>query len=437
MADDVTVVTLVQQLLRRWRAVAVVALAFFGGATAYAESLPDQYRGTAVVAFSPRLEASIGGDTLRVVLPKYVAYVTAGATVNRVAPRLGERPSTLRSAVSASISADSGNLTIAVASSSPRGAAAAANALADEVVAFADTDELLRAVVVSPALPGSAPSGPPRRLIEAAALFVGLLAGAALAFVLERGRPRIRSWRDIGIVTGYPVVGRLPPSRAFRSLPTDALADPAVGAAVRTLRTNLERLSRERPVHILVVTSSLPGEGKTTVAGVLAAALARLDADVLLVDADLRRPGLTRTFAVSARPGLAEVLREEASLDAALRPSPVRNLTILPTVADTDAGDLLARRFSGVLREARERFDVVVVDAPPLLGDDDARTLATLCDGVVLVVGADTVAESVNEAANALDALGVRVLGAVANRSREARGLGAYGAYGAYASAKG
>lgn len=108
---------------------------------------------------------------------------------------------------------------------------------------------------------------------------------------------------------------------------------------------------------------------------------------------------------------------------------------MLPTAADPDAGDLLARRLSDVLAKARERFDVVVVDAPPLLGADDARTIATLCDGVLLVVDVDTRAESVTEAAAALDALGVRVLGAVANRARDARSLGTYGSYGSYATA--
>ena len=111
-------------------------------------------------------------------------------------------------------------------------------------------------------------------------------------------------------------------------------------------------------------------------------------------------------------------------------------LGVLPTSVDPDAGDLLARRFADVLMEARERFDVIVVDAPPLLGGDDARTLATLCDGVLMVVGSETLATSVSEAASALDALGVRVLGAVANRARDPKGFGAYGTYGLYGADK-
>lgn len=431
MADDVALLALFRDLLRRWKLVAAVAIAVFAGATAYAESLPNEYRSDAVVAFAPRRDASVGGDTLRVVLPKYVAYVTAGATVNRVAPGLGEDPSVLRSGVAAGISPESGNLTIEVTMSSAERAAGAANRLADEVVRFAETDELLRAVIVAPALPNPVPSGPPRRLLEAAALFVGLILGAALAFLFERGRPRIRTWRDVAVVTGYPVLGRIPPAKALRTTLTTALDDAAVGASVRTLRTNLERVSRDRPVHILVVTSSLPSEGKTTVAGVLASALARLEADVLLIDADLRRPGVTKAFGIAPVPGLATLLRDEVDLEPCLHRGPVPHLAVLPTAPDPDAGDLLARRFVDVLRLARMQFDVVVVDAPPLLGGDDARTLATLGDGVLLVVDVDAMADSVGEAAAALDGLGVRVLGAVANRARDTRGLGAYGAYAA------
>ena len=432
MPEEVTPSAVLQTLRRRWKAALLVAVAVVAGAVLYAESLPDEYEGRTVVAFSPRPGLNVGADAVRVVLPKYVAYATARATVNRVAATLGEDPAVLARAVDASVASDSGNLTIKVTLSSAPRASEAANAVSNDVLRFADSDELLRAVVVAPALPPTSPSGPPRRLLAAAALVVGALLGLAIAFLLERGRPRVRTWRDVGVVTGYPVVGRIPPARALRGAPLDALLDPAVGAAVRTLRTNLERMSRERPVHILVVTSSVPGEGKTTVAGVLAVALARLDADVLLVDADLRRPGLTRLFAVSSEPGLATVLRDKHSFATALRPGPVPTLTLLPTAADPDAGDLLARRFSDVLRNARERFDVVIVDAPPLLGGDDARTLATLCDGALLVVGADTVAESAGEAASALDALGIRVLGAVANRMRDRRGMGTYGAYGTY-----
>lgn len=437
MADDVSLGVFFQDLLRRWKVATGIAGAVVVGATVYASSLPNTYEGRSVVAFAPRSNpigeaVNVGADTVRVVLPKYVAYVTSPSTLRTVAARLREDPDTLEKAVDATITADSGNITITAQLPGPNRAANAANALAEETLTFNQRDALLEGVIVAPALPNKTPAGPPRTLIELAALIVGGLLGSAVALLLERGRPRVRTWRDVGLVTGYPVVGRVPPARTLKGAPVEALADPTVGASVRTLRTNLERLSRDRPVHVVVVTSSVAGEGKTTVAGTLAITLARLDAEVLLIDGDLRRPGLTKLFGLNAAKGLNSLLRDEASFDECLQTGRVQGLKVLPTEADIEAGDLLARRFADVLREARQRFDVIVVDAPPLLGGDDARTLAALCDGVLMVVAADTLAASVSEAASALDGLGVRVLGAVANRARDPRGFAAYGAYGTY-----
>lgn len=427
MADELSVGTLLRDLRRRWPVAALVAIAFVLGAGAYAQSLPNEYQGRSVVAFAPRPEVNIGGEIVRQILPKYVAYATSRATLDRVAGGLGERPSVLRKAVSAGVSADSGNLTITVELASPERAASAANAVAADVIAFADRDPLLAGVIVAPSLPETEPSGPPRTLIVAAALVLGCLLGAIAAYVLERGRPRVRSWRDVGLVTGLEVLGRIPVSRKLQSAPLQSLDDPAVGTAVRNLRMRLERASRDRPLQVLMLTSSVAGEGKTTLAAALAASLARLDASVLLIDADLRRPSIARLLRVPARPGLADVLRGDAELSEAIHDTAIPRLRVLPTAPDEEAGDLLPRNFAGLVRQARGEVDIVVIDAPPLLGTDDARTLASLAEGVVLVVGVGGMAPPVAEASGVLEALGARVLGAVANRSREDGRMSSYG----------
>src|SRR3954470_4438433 len=322
MADTAAVPGLLRDLRRRWKIATAVTVAVVLGVGLYARSLPDEYRSDVVVAFSPKPQSNAGADTLRVVLPKYVAFVTAQATSRRVAAALHVPSGTVASSVSASIGTDSGNLEVGAKTGSPTEAAALANGMAAAVTDFAARDPLLDAVVVAPALPDRAPVGPPRNLLTAAGLVVGLLAGCAVAFLLERGRPRIRSWKDITAVTGLAVVGRVPQSRSFRGSPIEALVDPEVGAAIRTLRTNLERLSREQPVHILVVTSSVPGEGKTTIASSLAVTLARLDAEVLLIDGDLRRPSVGRAFdAPSTAGGLSTLLRGETTLAGAILPT--------------------------------------------------------------------------------------------------------------------
>jgi capsular exopolysaccharide synthesis family protein len=429
LGDELTLSVVAHDLLRRWKVAVAVLIAFAAGAIAYAEQLPDQFQGKAVMAFAPRKDVNIGGDVVRQVLPKYVSYATAPVTLDRVAARIGEQPATLRNAVKSSVSVDSGNLSITVQLSSGDRAANAANAVAQDVLGFSDTDPLLSAVIVSPAVP-DAPSGPPRRLIEAAALLVGVLLGGVVAFLVERSWPRIRSPRDAALLTGYPLLGRVPASKQLQRSPSVAMEDPAVGSAIRTLRTSLERASREKPVHVLMVTSAVSGEGKTTLASCLARSFALLDAEVLLVDADLRRPSIDRAFELNSKPGLADLLRGRATLGECLRDGGHPRLHVLPTTVDPEAGDLLARRFVELMRIARGQADVIVVDAPPILGTDDARTLAAMCDGVVMVVGVGTHAEPVSEAASALDALGVRVLGVVANRSRES--AGSYGSYGLY-----
>jgi tyrosine-protein kinase len=415
-----TLPELLEALRWRWKPILLIAALFTLGATIYVESLPAQYDGEAIVAIAPRAEvASADANTVRIVGPKYVEYVTAPSTVAVVAPRIGEKRGTLETAVDANIATDTGNMTITVRLPNARRAARAANAFARQAIVFSERDPLLSAEVVAHALQPGAPSAPPRRLLEAAALLVGLLQGIGLSLLLERGRPRLRSWRDMARLTGYPVVGRIPPSRALKARPMTAFADAQTASAFRILRANLEPQLREGDVDLIVVTSPAAGDGKTTVAALLAESLGRLGMKVLLVDADLRRPGLARLANVDGRDGLSSLLRSGGDLNGAVRPGWADGLSILPTTADPEAGDLLARGFADIVTEARRTFDVIVVDTPPLLGTDDARILATMAGGMLLVVSAGATATSVNEAILAVEALNAPLMGIIGNRFKE------------------
>jgi len=404
----------------RWRPTTLIALLFFLGATIYVERLPSQYDGTALIAVSPDPQSrNSGADTVRVGAPKYVEYVTALATVRRVALGLGEDEQTLRQAVSADLATDTGNITITVRLPSPVRAARAANAFADSALAFAKPDKQLDVEPIARALAPSDPAAPPRRLLEAAALLVGLMLGIVASLLLERGRPRVRTWRELTRISGYPVVGRIPPSRALRKGPAEAFSDITTASSFRILRANLEPQLREGNVDVIVVTSPSPADGKTTVTTLLGEALGRLGMRVLLIDADLRRPGFSRVIGVAPRPGLAEVLRGETSVLAAAQSGWSENVSILATAHDPEAGDLLARRFTDVVDEARESFDLVLVDTPPLLSTDDARTMATMAKGILLVVSRGTLQRSMSEAVIAIEALQAPLMGIVANRFKE------------------
>jgi capsular exopolysaccharide synthesis family protein len=403
----------------RWRlpVVILVALGVVVGATVYIESVPNEYEATSVLAFAPKADVpAADAETVRLVVPKYVAQVEAQDTRAAVAEEIGVGYDAVDDEVSVELEQNSGNLLISVESRSPRTAATAAGAFADAVLELAQGDELLDAeVVVSPA-PPSSPSGPPRRLFEAAALLVGLLGGLVSALLLERVRPRVRTWRDASRLTGYQVLGRIPRSRTLKRYRVDATSDPAIASAFRTLRTNLDTAFSNRTIDSIVVTSALPGDGKTTVASLLAEVLARLGANTLLIDADIRRPSIAQRYGIELGAGLAGVLHDPATLEAAIHPGWTERLSVLPGVPAFEAGDMLATIFPDIIKRARETYDIVVTDAPPLIGGGDAHALAIEASGVLLVTAAGTPAGALNEAVLALETLNASVLGVVVNQ---------------------
>jgi polysaccharide biosynthesis transport protein len=429
LAQEGQLPDLLEALRWRWKLAALIALAVFAGAFLYVETLPSDYTGEAIVAISPR-NAETSADTVRITAPKYVAYVTAPSTVDEVAPGLDEDPGEIGDALDASVASETGNITITVTltgAGTQERVADIANAFADELVEATAEDELVEGTIIAEAVTPEHQSGPPRRLLQAAALAVGILLGIAISLLVERGRPRLRSWREIAALTGYPVLARVPRSRKLKTRPREAFADPAVGVAFRTMRTNLEAKLTEGKGSFLVVTSPSAGDGKTTVGALLAESLARLGVKVLLIDADLRRPGVSKTFGMTPSPGTAEVLRRTNTVEQVVQQGWIDGLFVVPTVSDPDAGDLLATNFSDVLRQVRDNYEVVIADAPPLIGTDDAATLATMAGGIVLVVSSGSLGNTVNEAVLTLETLKAPVLGVVANRFRESRRAYYYG----------
>jgi len=409
---------MLRALRLRWRIATVVFLGIVAGTVAYAYSLPKEYTAKSVVALTPRPNTGASASDVVQLGQKYVAYVTAPTTTRAVAPTVGMSRSELGDAVSADVATGSVDLTIKVQARSPRQAADAANALSDAAVSLAAGDDLLTADTVAPATIPTAPSKPRRKLYEGAGALVALLVAAAVAFLVERGRPRVRSALEVGFITGHGVLARLPSSRAVRGGIRDALADPVVGGAVRSLRTVLDQVGRDTSIRTLAVTSSVPGEGKSTVAGSLGWAIASLDANVLLVDADLRHPSVARLFGVPAQPGLVEVLRGQARLADVVRPAPgVPGLSVLATSGVGETGDLLARNLHTVLHAAANEYDVVIVDTPPLLVGDDAGTIATISDAVLMVVSSGVEMRRVSEAVRDLETVQAQVIGIVLNRA--------------------
>jgi capsular exopolysaccharide synthesis family protein len=430
--ETATAADLVEGLRRRWPLALLVALPMFAAVVTYAETLPSTYESSAVVALTPRPDIDVGGDVLRVVVPKYVAYLGARPALSAVAERAGVDPDELRGGVDVSVAPDTSQLEIVVEMLSAADAAAAARELAEEAVSLSASDRLLEADVLVPAVAVQDPAGPPRRLIEAGGLLLALLAGAALALVVDRSQPRVSTTDNLAAVTGVRTLAALPRTRKLRQPAHVALDDPLVSASIGTLLVQLDSESRLQPVRVLAVTSPSPGDGKTTVATALATGLAKLEVRVLLLDADLRRPRAAQQLGMSSDgPGLGEVLEGTVPIGQVMRSHQPSNLYVVPTQPHADAGNLLARRLKQVLSDVSDQFDIVVLDCPPVLATDDALVVTVICDATLLVVDRGSRSVQAQAAASTLLGLKVRVLGSVLNRARQgAGGAQAYGSYG-------
>ncbi len=200
--------------------------------------------------------------------------------------------------------------------------------------------------------------------------------------------------------------------------------------AYRTLRTNLTFAALDKPIETLVVTSAAPGEGKSTVLANLAVTMAQGERRVILLDADLRRPGLHEIFGIVNDRGLTTMIVEEAVLDdPPLIDVGVDNLWLMPSgpMPPNPADILGSRKMEEVIAVLRARADVVLFDAPPIIAVTDAAVLGTKVDGVLLVVCAGrTRREHAQRARELLERVHVRIVGAVLNDAPRDVTLGGY-----------
>jgi len=190
-----------------------------------------------------------------------------------------------------------------------------------------------------------------------------------------------------------------------------------VSEAYRTLRTNLQFVSLDRPLQALLVTSPGPEEGKSTVLANLAVAIAQAEKKVIVADCDLRRPNLHKLFGLGHRKGLTTMMVDDEAMSAPpLQETGVPGLRLLASgPLPPSPSDLLgSQRMDRVLATLREHADVVLLDAPPVLAVSDAVILATKVDGVLLVVSAgQTRRESVQVAKTKLEKVNANLVGAV------------------------
>jgi capsular exopolysaccharide synthesis family protein len=292
----------------------------------------------------------------------------------------------------------------------------------------------------------------PRVLLNMA---VGLLGGLALGFMLALGRNNldrsIKTPEDIDHLLHLPYLGLLPrigdrsrwlgrsgkavgpPRQPSAELIVQSDPQSAVAEAARAIRTNIAFASPDRPLRSILVTSSGPEEGKTTVASCLAIAMAQAGQKVLLLDCDLRRPRLHRVFNRPTTFGVTSCILDHDELRHAKLDTPVLGLDVLPAgpIAPNPAELLHSESFKRLLETLLERYDRVIIDSPPVAPVTDSTILSATVDATVLVVRAfATDREAARGVVRTLrEVAAPRMLGVVLNYAEIGRGRYGYRYY--------
>lgn len=325
-------------------------------------------------------------------------------------------------------------------------------------------------LVVDRAKAPARPYRPSYPMNAAIGLFGGVLLGFGFVLFRERVDKRISVPDDAQIYLDLPVLGVIPldegalhigtrlpgaslpagrTSRAPGDCPELATWKRKPSLLAECTRTTLTSIllpnQGEDALHVIVLTSPSQGDGKTTVACNLSIAMAEIGRRVLLIEGDLRRPRLHRVFGIANNWGLRETLQSEVPLETVplshlVHATEVAGLSLLPggTMGATPANLFYSSRMSALLKRLRREFDMILIDAPPMIHLADARLLGRLADGVILVVRAgQTTTDSALFAAQRFAEDGTRVLGTVLNswdpRSGQHYGYGSYQDHNVYA----
>jgi succinoglycan biosynthesis transport protein ExoP len=275
----------------------------------------------------------------------------------------------------------------------------------------------------------------PRNL--AFAFMLGLTSGVGLAFLLEGLDNTVRTTEQAQMISGLPPLGMIPMgSRSTRDgattkrlviatskeaveLVTQVRPQSQMAESYRALRTSLLLSNLGAPPKVIMITSALPQEGKTTTSINCAVVLAQKGVRVLLIDADLRRPSIHKTLGMGPRSGLSNVLTGSATLQQTITRSPVLpNLSILPagTPPPNPAELLASPNMRDVLEELRAQYDHIVVDTPPTLSVTDAVVLSPRADAIVLVIrSGQTTKQALRRSRDILMQVNAKVSGVLLN----------------------
>lgn len=248
--------------------------------------------------------------------------------------------------------------------------------------------------IVDEAIPPAQASEPNTRLFMVVALFLALVAGIAQAIIREILDNTFKSSDEVETKLNLPVMGIVPQvPRNLRKQVSHLFQrneEKRFCEAIRTIRTNITLTEGNQPRQVLVVTSTAPGEGKSSVSANLAFAMAQLNR-VLLIDADLRRATLDQTFEFApGTPGLANLIGGNAKLDDCIRSVGNVDMISAGTVPSNPLELLSSPRFAKLLEAVKGRYDRIIIDSPPSQAVSDAAVLSILADAVIYVIKSES-----------------------------------------------
>ncbi len=434
---------------RRWKLIAVCLLLIVAAAAALTLRTTPQYASTSKLFVSTPSGASSdpyqGGLFSEQRVASYANLVTGVDLAQRVVDKLHlhETALALSSEVTSSVTPGTVILEITVTDPLPAQAQRLSDAMSTEFTGFVaqletapgkSTSPIKATIVDTASLPTSPVSPKPVRNLGLAVI-LGLLVGIGIAVLRETLDTSIKSAEDIASTMGAAMLGsvRYDSRAAKQPLVTELDLHAARVEAFRVLRTNLQFVDVDKDSKVVVVTSALPEEGKSTTAVNLAITLSQAGQKVLLIEGDLRRPRLPEYLHLEPTVGLTTVLIGNVELEEAIQPWGNDGLHVITSGSTPpNPAELLQSMAMGtVLAKARAAYDITIIDAPPLLPVTDGALLSAQGDGAIMVVRCNkTTKDQLAEAHQRLVSVDARVLGCVLNMAPE-RGADSYGyAYG-------
>lgn len=395
--------------------------------------MTPQYAATATLWVPASQGGSVNsGDILLNdrLISTYIELATSGPVVAALAQQLQIPAARIISSASAESVAQTELMRITVQDPDPELAAAIATGLARIVIEKTRGTDAGRELRVSLFAPAGVPKDPTwlgiistpywREINMALGLMMGLVAGLALAFLFEYLDTTLYTTKQIEAATELTTLVEIPVAKK-RHQNTSLNGHSLHSEAFRHLRTNI-LFDPNIPRQALLITSAMPGEGKSTILVNLASAIAQSKRRVIVIDANLRAPALHTIFNLSDKVGLTNLLRQEVELADALQNSTIPGVQVI-TSGPLPANPALlldSPQIVNLIDKLKQHTDFILIDTPAVLAATDATVLSPLVDGVILVVErAKAHQEAVQAARNQLADVKARLVGIVVNRTRQ------------------